>query len=182
MSQPKDKLHFGLGEIAERHPLPWSHHVLMIKDANGQQVVHLGGLTDGSGKPHNPYLLAGLAALLVERANDTEKLFVAPAGFSQEHQLDVDFETARALHRVVRAMHDGECPKCHALFESLQMRGDRSSTFKGNNTSHPWTMNMTCPSCKFTISESDADAAIQAFAPIMEKCVQVFEDWRQKRS
>lgn len=39
-----------------------------------------------------------------------------------EHALDVDhFEKVRSLHRVVRAMHDGECPKCHTLHDSREM-------------------------------------------------------------
>lgn len=31
-------------------------------------------------------------------------------------------DVARALHRVVRAMHDGECPQCHSIFSSGAMR------------------------------------------------------------
>lgn len=39
-----------------------------------------------------------------------------------QHALDVDhFERVRSLHRVVRAMHDGECPKCHTLHDSRKM-------------------------------------------------------------
>jgi hypothetical protein len=47
--------------------------------------------------------------------------------YATEHVLDVDFEVARSLHRVVRAMHDGECPKCNRLFESYQMRRRRAA-------------------------------------------------------
>jgi len=35
--------------------------------------------------------------------------------------LNLDHDEARALHRVVRAMHDGECPKCHTLHDARDM-------------------------------------------------------------
>lgn len=36
-------------------------------------------------------------------------------------ELNLDHDEARALHRIVRAMHDGECPKCHTLSDSRRM-------------------------------------------------------------
>src|SRR5690349_11391869 len=63
------KLHLELNEIVERYPLPWTHHVLMIKDADGRQVIHLGGLHDQYGRLYDGYYLAGLAALLTTAAN-----------------------------------------------------------------------------------------------------------------
>lgn len=89
--------------------------------------------------------------------------------FAREQNLDVDFETARALHRVVRGMHDGECPKCHRLFDSPAMR-------KSVNP----TRDLICPLCGFRITAGEQEAAIQAFGPVMEKNLQVFEDWRAK--
>lgn len=87
--------------------------------------------------------------------------------FAKEQVLDVDFETARALHRVVRGMHDGECPSCHYLSTSVEIRAQ---------------FGWVCPKCCFAISDEEAQAAMQAFAPVMEKNLAVFEAWRKNLS
>jgi hypothetical protein len=92
--------------------------------------------------------------------------------------LDVDFETARALHRVVRAMHDGECPSCHCLFESPAMRRDRLRLLDGSYQTTPASMSMICPHCAFKISAEESQAAIAAFAPVMDRNLAIFEQWR----
>lgn len=92
----------------------------------------------------------------------------------KELHLDVDFETARALHRVVRAMHDGECPSCHRLFESYQMRRDRAA-----EDAPKYTTTMICPYCGFSITGVEACAAIDAFAPVMKRNLEIFEQWRE---
>lgn len=58
-----------VGEIFARHPLPWTHHVLMIKDAAGRLVIHLGGSRDERGATYDPGYLVGLAAMLVDYSN-----------------------------------------------------------------------------------------------------------------
>jgi hypothetical protein len=63
------KLTMTAAEIFERHPLPWSHHLLLIKDANGRQVVHTGGAYNERGRPHQGEYLSGLNALLVDSVN-----------------------------------------------------------------------------------------------------------------
>ncbi len=79
-------------------------------------------------------------------------------------------ERARALHRVVRAMHDGECPKCHRLFSSEQMR------------LHSKPVNAhQCPACGFTITAEESKAALQAFSLFMDENLAVFEEWRSTR-
>lgn len=62
---------------------------------------------------------------------------------------------ARALHRVVRAMHDGNCPNCGGLFVADLMRNDNND-------------DMECPECKFKILDDDAEAALAEFAPYMK--------------
>jgi hypothetical protein len=91
--------------------------------------------------------------------------------------LDVDFETARALHRIVRAMNDGECPKCHALIEDYHMRKTIPSI-----ASPKYTETMICPKCGFTVTGEEAEAAIKAFAPVMDRNLEVFEQWRKTRA
>lgn len=56
-------------ELFELHPLPWTHHLLLVKDANNRQVIHTGGLYDDRSRLHQGEYLSGLNALLVECAN-----------------------------------------------------------------------------------------------------------------
>jgi len=96
--------------------------------------------------------------------------------FSEKYQLDIDdLEIARSLHRVVRAMHDGECPKCHALFESRSMRLPR------NIHDNPLRFDLICPGCQFTVTAKEQDDVIKQFAPVMERNLEVFELWRSER-
>jgi predicted RNA-binding Zn-ribbon protein involved in translation (DUF1610 family) len=88
---------------------------------------------------------------------------------AKDLHLDVDFETARALHRVVRGMHDGECPRCHQLFDSRAM--------VSRLLDEPDTR---CPNCGFAITHAEKQAAIRAFAPVMERNLAVFEEWRSR--
>lgn len=80
-------------------------------------------------------------------------------------------ERARALHRVVRAMHDGECPKCHALHSSADMT--RYIYAGGGHR---------CPTCAFTITAAESEAALEEFAGFMDKNLAVFEEWRASRT
>lgn len=63
------KLTMTAEELFELHPLPWTHHLLLIKDANGQQVIHTGGAYNDRGRPHKGEYLSGLNALMVQLVN-----------------------------------------------------------------------------------------------------------------
>jgi hypothetical protein len=89
--------------------------------------------------------------------------------------LNLDHDEARALHRIVRAMHDGECPKCHSVFDSRDMRVRRTWSTADNQSG--WR----CPACKFFISDEEAAAVFRIFAPFMERNLAVFEKWRASR-
>lgn len=84
-----------------------------------------------------------------------------------ELALDVSAEDARALHRVVRAMHDGHCPSCGYLGDARQF----INTFSERDH--------VCPNCGFTIYEKEADAALKAFRSHLLKSVEVFHRWRE---
>lgn len=99
-----------------------------------------------------------------------------PSVNKKDLYLDIDFETARALHCVVRAMNDGECSKCHVLIEDYHMRKSAPSL-----ASPKYTETMQCPNCGFIITGEEAKAAIDAFAPVMDRCLEVFEQWRKTR-
>jgi hypothetical protein len=58
-----------ISELLERHPRPWTHHCLLIKDANGKQVIHTGGSYNDRGRINDGRYLSGLNALLVELVN-----------------------------------------------------------------------------------------------------------------
>lgn len=83
---------------------------------------------------------------------------------NRELALDVSADEARALHRVVRALHDGHCPNCSHI--------DISAAF--------WTeAGYRCPKCKFIVTTHEAKEAVKAFAVYMKKSVEIFERWRK---
>jgi len=94
--------------------------------------------------------------------------------YAKTHALDVDnFEVARSIHRVVRAMNDGECPKCHIIVSSDRMRRYTQSMFS------PDSGDLVCPECSFRITKVEQDAAIATFAPVMGRNLDIFEEWRK---
>ena len=80
-----------------------------------------------------------------------------------ELNLDVSAEHARALHRIVRAMHDGHCPQCGWL--------GNAELFEAGD-------NHLCPMCKFKITGEESRAALKAFRPYLKRSLEVFEAWR----
>lgn len=89
---------------------------------------------------------------------------------------DCTASEARALHRVVRAMHDGNCPKCGYLgtateFEYNYARAPRNLAI----------LDHICPACKFCVRYKEAEAAMEQFRPFMEQNVELFEAWRKRR-
>lgn len=98
-----------------------------------------------------------------------------------ELALDVSAEEARALHRVIRAMHDGHCPKCGRIHPSDMMvrwwyaNGSTTPSGPSDEGSRVWQ----CPSCFFKVTENEAEAALKAFQPHLSKSVQIFERWRE---
>ncbi len=79
-------------------------------------------------------------------------------------------EKARALHRVVRAMHDGHCPSCGHLGSSESFVVD---LHPGKGVDHK------CPKCCFTVAKEEAEAALAMFRPYLRESVRVFEQWRE---
>lgn len=100
------------------------------------------------------------------------------AKHADEHFLDVDFEVARSIHRVVRAMHDGECPRCHRLFQPQSVVADRGAYSFASDPKE----DKRCPNCGFAITRDEIDAALAQFAPVMDKNLEIFEQWRANRN
>lgn len=82
--------------------------------------------------------------------------------------LDVSLEKARALHRVWRALNDGDCPKCHNHTAATRIKRDVCG-------------GMTCPTCGFAISGIEIHDIEKLFAPAMDAALSIFEDWRKSR-
>lgn len=77
--------------------------------------------------------------------------------------MDTIVDRARSLHRIVRALHDGHCPCCSAIFPAQY-----ALTEEGES----------CPTCGFFISKLDAERAVREFAPIMDQSLMEFARWR----
>ena len=91
------------------------------------------------------------------------------SNIAKECKLDSDAgDRARALHRVVRAMHDGHCPNCGFIAGS--------EAFLVNTL-----MGYECPRCQFRVDFQEAYEALLEFQPYFAKSVKVFNEWRQSR-
>ena len=107
-----------------------------------------------------------------------KKMSMNDDAVSQELALDVTAEEARALHRVVRAMHDGHCPKCGHLGSADEFyypaltRLDPATVKEGHHM---------CPKCAFVVTDAEAAAALQQFQPYLIKSVEIFDCWRTTR-
>lgn len=78
--------------------------------------------------------------------------------------LDISLEQARALHRVWRALNDGDCPKCHKFHAATEIIRN-------------WAA-ITCPSCWFHVKRAEIAAIEEMFAPAMDAAVAIFNQWR----
>ena len=86
--------------------------------------------------------------------------------------LDVSLERARALHRVWRALNDGDCPYCHTY---------RPATEMIRNPSYMHTA-VQCPDCRFGVAFEEIEAIEKMFAPAMDAAVAIFQEWREERA
>lgn len=104
-------------------------------------------------------------AVTVEFESEDEKL-----------ALDTDLSNVhRAIHRVVRAMNDGECPKCHVLDPRNIRNMALEEEMAGVREVGPgWG----CSYCGFFITDEQGQAAMKLFAPKMEGALAIFEEWR----
>lgn len=100
--------------------------------------------------------------------------------------LNLDHDEARALHRIVRAMHDGECPKCHKVWPCHRMRFSDfhvTDAFVVPPLGYVEKEGWRCPAtdCKFEITDDEAAEVFRIFAPFMERNLAIFEKWRASR-
>ena len=81
--------------------------------------------------------------------------------------LDVSLEKARALHRVWRALNDGDCPKCHVFHAATEIVRDPGF--------------ISCPNCGFYVFTEEIEEIERMFAPAMNAALNIFEAWRMER-
>jgi hypothetical protein len=94
---------------------------------------------------------------------------------SEPIALDVSLEKARALHRVWRALNDGDCPKCH------KFPGPQNVRRIGNVAEGKPIAGIRCELCGFYVSYEEIDEIEKLFAPAMDAAVAIFEEWRNAR-
>lgn len=80
--------------------------------------------------------------------------------------MDLSLEKARALHRVWRALNDGDCPACHTFHAATDVI--RNQIF------------IECPSCGFHVTRGEIEDIEKMFAPAMDAAVGIFLKWRDE--
>lgn len=99
------------------------------------------------------------------------------AGELAMNNLNLDHDEARALHRIVRAMHDGECPKCHSVSDATEMWVEE---IVANGHGHGvMPSGWQCPACGFYVTEGEGEQVFKIFGPFMERNLAIFEKWRK---
>jgi hypothetical protein len=91
---------------------------------------------------------------------------VGKVSTNEEQKIDTSFDVARVLHRVVRGMNDGECPRCHIL-EPISVK----LMFDGT---------LYCVRCHFTITKKEVKKVMDIWASIANKNLEIFENWRKE--
>lgn len=87
--------------------------------------------------------------------------------------LDIELDQARALHRVWRALNDGDCPKCHKAVAATDV-------IRPQNKDGVW-IKCPNPSCGFLVMGKEVEEIERVFAPAMDAAVAIFEKWRTSR-
>lgn len=82
--------------------------------------------------------------------------------------LDVSLERARALHRVWRALNDGDCPNCHKHCPATAI-----TRLVGGG--------IQCPACWFQVTGPEIEEIERLFAPAMNAALAIFNKWREDR-
>lgn len=97
------------------------------------------------------------------------EIFVDAGTMTQDLALDTSLERGRALHRVWRALNDGDCPKCH-------QHGAATAMVRFGSP-----QSIQCPRCLFTVHGTEIEAIEKLFAPAMDAAVAIFETWREEQ-
>ncbi len=100
-----------------------------------------------------------------------------------------DHNEARSVHRIIRAMHDGECPACgrihpaeHMLVYGPTYVETNTYSYEGKRTStrERLVIAWKCPSCAFEIDAKTAEAGLMKFRKFMLENLNVFKKWAEQ--
>lgn len=86
--------------------------------------------------------------------------------------MDADIELALSVHRVIRSLHDGVCPRCGVVHPCPEVGIDEQGEYTEER----------CSACGFTITVEEQKAGLALFAPVMRANLEVFEGWRSSRN
>lgn len=144
----------------------------LVRDPVGvpEFIIQMGGGYGAGGSPGGTGLSGG-----IEKPHPPEKLAL------DCHIPLTEWEEARALHRLVRAMHDGHCPNCRKLTGANAMLkreplDPRAQGFAERRHGHQ------CPGCGFAITQEEEDAILEQFAPVYAENLKVLARWRERRA
>lgn len=115
---------------------------------------------------------------LAAESNVDDVVCSDPEGAKVPLALDVSLEKPRALHRVWRALNDGDCPKCHKYHPATNMVRRRALQRPPRNFFDTYESVIQCPSCGFAVTKAEIEAIEKMFAPAMDAAVKIFEEWR----
>lgn len=103
LCEPKCGCKLIIGKNEPPHPLPWIHRTLLITDANGDPVIHLGDQTF-AGKAREGAQLAAIAGRIVEAVNAQPRIVQALSLAKQFGQIDGAHHKAWVIDQIVQIL------------------------------------------------------------------------------
>lgn len=97
---------------------------------------------------------------------------------TEELALDVSLEKARALHRVWRALNDGDCPACHQYCGSDKVIRVYDESLHMRILGMKSVLQIQCPACGFFVTTEEIKLIEELFAPAMDAAMRIFLGWR----
>src|SRR5260221_68348 len=97
---------------------------------------------------------------------------------TEDLALDVSLEKARALHRVWRALNDGDCPACHEYCGADKVLRIYDTSISCTVLGLKLLVQIACPACSFYITAREINAIEELFAPAMDAAMRIFLGWR----
>ncbi len=88
--------------------------------------------------------------------------------------VDASLEKTQALHRVWKALNDGNCPNCCSYYAATDiLRDNRTYLPMGHQGG-----SIQCPGCMFYVLGKEIEEIESLFAPVMRADFNIFKKWR----
>jgi hypothetical protein len=114
--------------------------------------------------------------LKTSKEREQERLALDTNSGQGQTPAEVREHLIRAMHRVVRAMHDGSCPNCGHLAPSHKFELPEQLAL-----SDDVLIAHRCPACLYAITVAHEREVLQLFLPIAQRSRDVLDDWREGR-